>query len=145
MSVDKRTQTLLLLVEASTNFVNAMSQANVADELREILRISKMEPQRRRRFLRVLHLARSLETSLLEVIHSRGLSVPAKPSMGAYLLILANCSPPVIPQSVRSSCQARVATLRNHLAHGAGNYPTGNAQVDSAFQAADACLALILR
>lgn len=142
----RRLKTLMLLVDSSQRFADPVIRANVRDELAELSRLVRTTPLRRRRLLSVMHLARALESSLAAAIVSHGHPLPGgAPGMKNYLNALVNCAPPVLGQSLKDNCYDRVGRLRNKVAHSAGFYPTGDAQVNSALQSAEACLAIILR
>ncbi|TAX57565.1 hypothetical protein ELI02_18690 [Rhizobium leguminosarum] len=145
-NLQKRLSTIILLVKSSTAFADPAVKQAVIEELREISRIANLQPLNRRRLLVVLHLARSLETSLRSVVDSNGIVVqPEKRGMGGYLTALATHTPPLVTQSVRHNCIRDVTKLRNRIAHAAGGYPRDDGLVEATAQAAHACLALILR
>ncbi|TAY34675.1 hypothetical protein ELH93_19535 [Rhizobium leguminosarum] len=145
-NLQKRLSTIILLVNSSTAFADPAVKHAVIEELREISRIANLQPLNRRRLLAVLHLARSLETSLRAVVESNGIVVEEKKrSMGGYLNALAAHTPPLLNHSVKHNCIRDVTKVRNRIAHAAGNYPRDDNLVEATAQAAHACLSLILR
>ncbi|RVJ45853.1 hypothetical protein CN176_03450 [Sinorhizobium medicae] len=145
-NVEKRIRTLQLLVGSSTAIQDATKKAAVLDELDEIRRGIGIQPLRRRRLLNILHLARSLETSLRAVVDANTITLPKdKRNMGGYLNALAQTSPPMLTHGIKEDCIKRVTNLRNKIAHGAGNYPANDQLLDAAMQSAHSCLAMILR
>jgi hypothetical protein len=128
-NLEKRAKTLLLLVNSSTSISDPLVKANVADELQECVRITRIDPLRRRRLLYIFHLARGLETALRSVVDQNGIVLANdKKNMGGYLSALSSSNPQIISSSVRSDCYNRLTRLRNKLAHSAGEYPSGDPQ-----------------
>ncbi|OCI97025.1 hypothetical protein A6U86_15545 [Rhizobium sp. AC27/96] len=145
-NLQKRLSTIILLVNSTTAFADPAAKAAVIEELREISKIANLQPLNRRRLLAVLHLARSLETSLREVVDSNGIVVEAKKrNMGGYLSALADHAPPLVNYTVKHNCIRDVTKVRNRIAHTAGSYPQNDNLVEATAQAAYACLSLILR
>lgn len=143
-SRSREAATLRAIVRGSSRFGANHHIDAVADELTEFINCNRIQPARRRRLLQFLHTSRALETALMSVCQERGLPPSPKPSMKAYLNQLTNCVPPALPQALKDHCVTRVADVRNRLAHGAGAYPAGDLQLNSGFDAARACLALLL-
>jgi hypothetical protein len=46
---------------------------------------------------------------------------------------------------LQTTCQSKVAAIRNRLAHTAGFYPAGPKDIDDALSAIRSCLSLILK
>lgn len=143
-SRSREAQTLRAIVRSSERFASDQQRDAVAEELTQFLNSARLQPLDRRRLLQFIHVSRALETTLLGACQSRHLPPPSVPSMVAYLNQLVGCSPAALPQAVRDNCKARVADVRNRLAHAAGAYPAGDLQLASGFDAARACLALLL-
>lgn len=143
---EKQAKTLALIVKSSTRISNPATQSAILDEINETVRVAKLMPERRRQLLRIMHLARGLETTARAIVDANGIILSKdKKNLGGYLSALANHGTPVIPQNMKKECYERVARLRNRVAHGAGQYPTGNLQVDSAFTSVYNCLSIMLR
>ncbi len=141
-SITRQAKTLLVIV-ATSQKLSPTARSLISDELQEIVNVSGLHPTRRRRLLAALHVSRSLETALKEVTNHHSLSIlPHNRNMGGYLSALASVS--LIPQQMRSDCSNRVRVLRNKIAHGAGEYPAGEQQLNSAANAAHGCISLIL-
>lgn len=145
-NVQKRIDTILLLVRTSTAFSTPDVQSAVVDELQEIARSAKVMPLKRRRLLAVLHLARGLETSLRSVVDSNGIVLTHdKRNMGGYLNALVSNNPPLLNNTIKHTCIRDVTKVRNRIAHSAGGYPKDDQVVDAAAQAAYSCLSMLVR
>lgn len=143
-SRSREAATLRAIVRGSSRFDAVQHRDAVADELTEFINCARIQPLHWRRLLQFLHTSRALETALMSVCQERGLPAIPKPSMKAYLNQLANCVPAALPQALKDICATRVSDIRNRLAHGAGAYPAGDLQLNSGFDAARTCLALLL-
>jgi hypothetical protein len=145
-NIEKRVRTLQLIVDSSTAFQDPAAKAAVLDELNEIRRGVSIQPIRRRRLLNILHLARSLETSLRAVVDTNSINLSRRDrNMGGYLIALTGTTPPLLSHGVKDDCIKRVGNLRNKIAHGAGSYPHNDQLLDAAMQSAHTCIAMILR
>jgi hypothetical protein len=142
-SLTRQAATLRALIQGSTKFSGVAQRSAVIDELTEVINCAKVQPTRRRRLLQFLHTARALESTARDACLTRGLGLPQKPGMTAYLNRLANSTPPTIPQALRNQCETRVANIRNPLAHAANAYPLQQ-QLDAGFVAAAACVTILI-
>jgi len=143
---EKQAKTLALIVKSSVKISDPSVQSAILDEINETIRVAKIMPERRRRLLCIIHLARGLETSARAIVEANGINLAKdKRNLGGYLTALASNASPIIPQSTKKECYDRVARLRNKVAHGAGQYPASNLQVDTALTSVHNCLAFILR
>lgn len=141
-NIPKQAKTLLVIA-ASSPKLGVRARSLISDELREMMNVAGLQPARRRRLLSAIHVARSLETTLKEVINFHAIQVADRhKNMGGYLSALA--AQTIIPQKIQINCSNQVRILRNRIAHGAGEYPTGEQQLNSAAMAAHACMTLIL-
>lgn len=143
----KRLQTLRALTTVALYRTGSSVFTHVDHELQEMGTSVRVSPQRRSHLLQVFHGIRALETALLEVAKSHGLT-PTMSSLGAALYCFA-AVPPTHPAHLGARDKSRfigtVTKVRNTTMHQANVFPRSSREAEVTLGEIATCFSLLVR
>ncbi|HVJ78103.1 MAG TPA: hypothetical protein VM620_09730 [Hyphomicrobium sp.] len=146
MSVRKsRHQAMLALLVGSATYGARREIAQIALELSELGRCSRLQPLNRQRLLQVIHASRAIDTCLSTILAANGIN--PKSGIGGKLYQL-NGIPRGrrghLPTQQAKNFEVAIAHKRNRYTHSAGAFPTSAHEVDTFVSDVQACLTMVL-
>lgn len=118
-------------------------------EFLDVVNVSKLRPENRRRLLQVLHSTRALDTTLKEYLRQSRINISDQKSLGAYLRLLSNPNrslpPTLLPDRLKDRYQDLIVDERNRLMHKAGEFPGSEADVQKLLIEMNDCLTTVFR
>jgi hypothetical protein len=141
----KRHDTLRAIIRGSLLYQQAPEFAQIDAELQELSNCRRVNPDRRKRLLQVIHSTRALDSALGTLLTLHG-HIPAD-SLGPRMNQLKN-----LPAAQRGHLsQATIDTLRkaicrkrNRFVHNANAYPTSTMEVDSLVADIHTCFSALM-
>ena len=140
MSQKKRAETLRILVKGHSALTSSARLADILGEL-ERIGVSGRFAARSGWLLTVIHTTRALDTTLCEVVKSKGWWNQNQQSLGAYLRALHHHN--ILSQIEKSYYQTNVVDVRNTYMHQAGAIPN-KIEADTLLTEMHACITDVL-
>ena len=135
-----RISTLRALAAGAKSRASARSYDHVDEELKEIITLNRVSPERRRNLLQVFHGMRALESGIKETIRGHGIG-PEKTLGG--LLYQMNRLPPNHSCHMDAGNLGRFLSMvradRNRIMHEANAFPRTNRECDRIMGEITAC------
>jgi len=119
----------------------------VLTELEEVLSSYKVSPMKKANILKVMHLLRSLESTLKLFLQENGIPFSGHSSMGKFFHIYNKHNYTTIGNIDSAQLNRYVNNLsdyRNQFMHNAGEYPTNESVINNLLNEIEICLIRIL-
>ena len=119
----------------------------ILTELEEVLHSYKVNPMKKANILKVVHLLRSLESTLKLFLQENGIPFSGHSSMGKFFHIYNNHNYRTIGNIDSSELNRYINNLsnyRNQFMHNAGEYPTNERVINNLLSEIEICLIRIL-
>jgi hypothetical protein len=141
MSRKKRIDTLRILISGHQALSNSIRLTDITGELNRISASGRL-PRRSGWLLAVLHTTRALDTTLGEILFTKGWDPNrTSKSLGSHLTRLNRNA--ILTQAQRTHYQAKVVDERNKYMHQAGAIPS-KIDADAILAEMDACITHVL-
>ena len=146
MSSLRRVNTLRAIAKSARTRIGSNIFNHVDQELQELAAVARINPEKRKNLLQLLHAIRSLETALKEVVRSHGIS-PGH-SLGPIFRQLESI--PYGQPGYLNAANARrfgqnVRVARNRFSHEANAFPRSARETESILSEIEACFTLAVR
>lgn len=146
MSSQRRVLTLRAIAQGARARTGSSVFAHIDYELQELAVVMRVQPERRKHLLQLLHAVRALETALKEVVRSHGIQ-PGN-SLGRIFRQLEQI--PLGQPGYLNSTNARrfnqtIRIARNKFAHEANAFPRSSRETESVLSEIEACFSLAVR
>ena len=137
---ERRINTIKNLIQGSRVGNNPRISA-IIDDLNEVIHVSTINPERRKRLFKIIHMSRGFDSFLSEYSGERNRS------LGHYLITISQ-------QGRRTSTgtvldvqfyQREIVDKRNRFMHEAGSYPAGELEVNRIISEIDNCISIVVR
>jgi len=145
-TMKQKIKNIKALIRAKISPTN--TQLNIVlNELEDVLNSDKVKPINKANILKIVHLLRSLESTLKLYLDENHIPYNGHSSMGKFFHIYAKHNYPIIGNIDSSELNRYINKLsdyRNEFMHNAGKYPANENVIKNLLNEIDICLVRIL-
>jgi hypothetical protein len=146
MTTSRRVLTLRAISQGARARTGSDVFNHIDHELQELAAVARVQPERRKNLLQLLHATRALETALKEVIRSHGIQpAPSLAPIFRQLTQIAYGHPGYLTAANARRFNQTVRIARNRFAHEANAFPRSAREAESVLSEIEACFLLVVK